>query len=514
MILITSADYIVDELKIEFGKIPPTFLPVGNLRLFVRQINILKNLHKDEIFLSLPCSYKIKPYDYKYLNSNGIKIIMVPDNLSLGKSIAFVINTIKNKNQNLIILHGDTLLSEIPLESDFISVSNEDEQYSWEYDEETKYKTIWCGLFSFSNSNYFNTSLTNADFDFINAVKLYSNSIYLKRLKANNWSDFGHVVTFYKNRCKITTERSFNNLNISNSLVTKTSSNDKKIFAELEWFLNLPTRLKLNSPQLIDYKKTEPISYTLEYLYYPTLSELFVFGEQDLRFWKNIFACCFKYLNISLEKDNNLLSNSSHNINNSIVKDKTLIRLEELNKSKIWDINQSIYLNGKIFPSLQSITETLFKYAIDNKNLIGYLHGDFCFSNILFDIRSNNIKVIDPRGIDGNNNLIKYGDIYYDYAKLSHSVIGCYDFIIAEMYYLKQESNNQFIFEIYIDNRLSEIQNEFIKELKLFDRDYKKIFSQMILLFISMIPLHKDNLNRQHALILNAFRLFNIFNNI
>jgi hypothetical protein len=42
MILITSAAYVNSEFQIEFGKIPPSFLPVGNKRLFEHQINLIR----------------------------------------------------------------------------------------------------------------------------------------------------------------------------------------------------------------------------------------------------------------------------------------------------------------------------------------------------------------------------------------------------------------------------------------------------------------------------------------
>jgi hypothetical protein len=339
---------------------------------------------------------------------------------------------------------------------------------------------------------------------------MYSNEFKLKRIVAHDWSDFGHVVTFYKNRCKITTQRSFNNMQISNGVVTKSSQNEKKIIAEIDWFLNLPSNLKIFTPNLINYEKHTSIKYSLEYLYLPTLSELYVFGEQGIEFWKNIFSNCFHFLKICSDTKNTLISVSEWN-SKSLIVDKTLSRLSELNNSCIWDINTPIYLNNLLQPSLLNMANELFIIAVDGEERCGYLHGDFCFSNILYDIRSNRIKAIDPRGIDNNNVITQYGDIYYDYAKLSHSIIGCYDFIIAKMYNIEKNNNNNYSFSITIDDRLIQIQNEYINTLNFEGLNFKKIYSQMILLFISMVPLHKDNQTRQVALILNAYRLYNIY---
>jgi hypothetical protein len=514
MILITSGEYIVDELKIEFGKIPPAFLPVGNFRLISHQIKTLEPLHEDEIYLSLPSSYILKKYDAMILNSNNVNIIRIPANLSLGESIYYALNTFKNKVQRLIILHGDTLITDIPNEKDFISVSEEEEQYNWEYENYNNCNIIWCGLFSFSNITALIQSLEFTNFNFTKAVKLYSKSFFLKRIITTDWSDFGHVVTYYKNRCRITTQRSFNSLNISNGLVKKSSVNENKIKAEIDWYLNLPINLKLFSPNLIDFRKESPSYYAIEYLYFPTLSELYVFGEQSVEFWKNIFTNCFTYLSNSIYSLDKIRPNTQYISSKSLVVDKTLSRLKELNESRIWNINESIILNAIEYPSLVLITQNLFIHAVDLQELNGYLHGDFCFSNILYDIRSNRIKVIDPRGINNDNIILQNGDVYYDLAKLSHSIIGNYDFIIAKMYNLQKIDKNIYLFEIDIDERLNNIQKEFIFQLKSKGYNYKKIFSQMILLFISMVPLHKDNLDRQKALILNAYRLYKIFQTI
>jgi hypothetical protein len=62
-------------------------------------------------------------------------------------------------------------------------------------------------------------------------------------------------------------------------------------------------------------------------------------------------------------------------------------------------------------------------------------HGDLCFSNILYHRQSQQMKFIDPRGAESREEL--WLDEYYDVAKLSHSVLGLYDFInhdLAELH--------------------------------------------------------------------------------
>ena len=57
---------------------------------------------------------------------------------------------------------------------------------------------------------------------------------------------------------------------------------------------------------------------------------------------------------------------------------------------------------------------------------------EICVLVIFFlDFVANKIIVIDPRGLNSDNKIEFYGDPNYDIAKLTHSIIGYYDFILA-----------------------------------------------------------------------------------
>lgn len=51
MILITSAKYSFSDFTLEFGKIPPSFLPLGNKRLYEYQIELFKNFNQKIFFI-------------------------------------------------------------------------------------------------------------------------------------------------------------------------------------------------------------------------------------------------------------------------------------------------------------------------------------------------------------------------------------------------------------------------------------------------------------------------------
>ena len=56
------------------------------------------------------------------------------------------------------------------------------------------------------------------------------------------------------------------------------------------------------------------------------------------------------------------------------------------------------------------------------------------FKQYFILISNQTIKIIDPRGHDHNGKNTIYGDLRYDLSKLTHSLIGPYDFIIAGRY--------------------------------------------------------------------------------
>jgi len=138
------------------------------------------------------------------------------------------------------------------------------------------------------------------------------------------------------------------------------------------------------------------------------------------------------------------------------------------------------------------------------------LHGDFCFSNILYDFRTTRIKTIDPRGLTPNGELTIFGDVQYDIAKLSHSILGMYDWIIAGYFDITIDNQN---IEFYLGGLKQHkgTQQSFIELIEeRYGLNALNLYAMQIQLFISMLPLHADNPKRQMALMANAFRLFQL----
>lgn len=510
MILITSAKYVNPELQSEFGKIPPSFLPLGGKRLYEYQAKLFEN-HSDKIFLSLPESFKVSKSDKKKLDLLNITILKVADGLSLGESIVYSINMNLPIDNNLQILHGDTYLEHIKDIDNSISITDVDSNYDWTYliqnnlpvfniinkNIKNLNNQILSGYFNIKKPYQFVQSVVKRKYSFIEGLKLYSEKFTFEMVENDSWLDFGLVSNYFHSKKSITTERAFNELIIENGYVKKTSTFEGKLDGEINWFSNFPEELSLYIPRFNSNK--DGLSYKTEYLYTNTLSELFVFGKLPSHIWKKVFESLKLFL-----EELHYIKTDDKKINFEY-KYKTIARINRFaNESKI-DLDTVWIYNGESMPSINSIIDDLDSYISTKDKIFSFIHGDFCFSNVMYDFKSGDIKTFDPRGIDFTENVTVYGDSNYDYAKLMHSVVGLYDFVISKFY---ECTLTDYIieFDIDVDEEVTEIQELFFEIFELQNKE--EIYAVMIHLFLSMLPLHNDNRDKQNSLLANMFRLY------
>jgi hypothetical protein len=221
MYLITSAAYVSQELRNEVGKLPPAFLPVKNKRLFEHQIKSLE--HDEDIYISIPENYIIENFDQELLHDLKVNIIKVPLNVSLAESIRYALNSITNSDKNLRLLHGDTLIIDLPkTKNDFVVASITDDDYDWGLIYDDSKKLIYSGYFSLNDKALFE-SLLESSGNFIASLKQYSEAINVEVFKSKGWLDFGHINTFFRSKALMPNIRHFNSMVIDNKSVTKSS---------------------------------------------------------------------------------------------------------------------------------------------------------------------------------------------------------------------------------------------------------------------------------------------------
>ncbi|MDO4250044.1 MAG: hypothetical protein Q4C68_00890 [Moraxella sp.] len=515
MLLINSGAYVGLEFQAEIGIIPPCMLPIGNKKLIELQIEQAKKAFPDEmIVLSIPESYKLTINEDRLIKSLGIILQPVPDDFSLAESMLYVMNVQPSKGEGVRVLHGDTFICDLPHGFDVIAVVEHRQGYNWRTETMVDGDVIWGGYFAFSSKLTLIKALATSKGNFVQAVENYRSQFMMQLEVIKDWHDCGHINTFFDTRAKITTQRSFNSLLIEGGVVTKSSHKALKMQAEINWFNALPASLKKFRPQFIESGVGEDGHqfYRIEFLSLLPLNELYVHGRNRLIFWQRIFNLIQEYFELSARcmSFDDIWKQAIQHSSDRLYRNKTMLRLEMFAKDSGKNLDEAVYYQGKDLGSISQIAQNCIDKSLALPCVPTVMHGDLCFSNMLFDPRGQRLKLIDPRGIDEDDKLTIFGNQTYDLAKLAHSVIGMYDFIIAGRYQIDEAAGSPaIIFDI--DERLARIQNAFLETEFIKEVGVKQIMPAVVLLFLSMIPLHDDRPDRQEAMMLNAFRLYHDF---
>lgn len=523
--VITSAAYVDAEMQAEFGKLPPAFLPLGNRRLYMHQHAAIAS-HAQRVILSLPEGFEVDDTDREHLTQLGIELLFVPNSLTLGQSLVYVINITATAGIGpLSVLHGDTLLKELDLDAvDVVSVDMAvPTEYSWgcvrvnegkvdvlQPSDANAANAVLSGYFNFKDPMRLVQAITRQGGSFLDGLTDYSESRPLKPLLAKDWFDFGHVGTFHRSRRRVTTQREFNSLSTTVRSVTKSGSQPHKIEAEARWFESLPAPLRLYVPSYLGRREAnERIEYSLEYMQLPTLAELFVFGRLTWHAWHKIFDACDEVLGAMAAYPAHVVGEKSVD-GGDIYLEKTIKRLEQYARTSNLSLDEPCRINGTLLPSLIEIAESAASVIpalfSDDARLI---HGDFCFSNLLYDGRAQLVRMIDPRGVNFNGDFAICGDPRYDVAKLHHSAIGLYDHIIAGNYQMSSAGTLDFSLHLPDNGTVRAVSDVFSSmSFGVMQAADEVTLAISVLLFLSMTPLHGEDPIRQRALLANGLRLF------
>ncbi len=525
--LITSGAYAGAEFVSIFGRLPPAFLPVGNRRLYEHQARAIEAF-KGRKLLSLPDDFTMGEADRETISALGFEVVLVLEGLSLGASVRHVLDAAGAGEGELRILHGDTLIEGPPLDgTDMVSEGYTDEYYSWaewrlgkagavEFFEGlpagTEPRCVLTGYFSFSDAALLARSLEEAENGFIAGLSLYAQTRRLAPVPTGRWLDFGHLETYYKSRAHMTTERAFNKLSITRHVVAKSSADKAKMEAEEFWYANIPPKVKVFTPQFLGgYSEGDTHGYEIEHLYLSTLSDLYVFGRLPSYVWQRIFRACDNFLTEcgKFPAESEEAADAARDAA-KLYLPKTLDRLEEFAKTSGTDLDKGWSFAGRDVFGLGEIAElTAARIAPVAPEDLRILHGDFCFSNILYDFRANAIRLVDPRGGSVAGRPAIHGDPRYDIAKLYHSAVGGYDLIMAGRYGLEDDGAYALSLDLYAEAGWEERQAAFLDHsFAGLNVEAAQAPAISVLLFLSMLPLHGDAPERQRALLANALRLF------
>lgn len=354
-------------------------------------------------------------------------------------------------------------------------------------------------------------ALANGKRELSDALLLYSANRPIRVREVSEWYDFGHIDTIVDARRRLLRPRHFNSLTVNPVLntITKVSRNDEKLNDELNWYKGLPAEMKVLTPRILSEERIDgQLHLVQEYYGYPTLAESYVFGELDLDTWSSILR---NILNIHSE-----FRRYPGKLSKEVIRDfyigKTESRLKALAvQSPVWKerlASSSIRWNNNELQNLPALLPLLKERLEEMAQSaeICIIHGDLCFSNILYDLNNQIIRLIDPRGSFGQPGI--YGDTRYDIAKLRHSVAGLYDFIVADMFTI-QEQGREFESELFAAIDVQKVARHFDNLVVRAGYDINEIKLLEGALFITMLPLHSDHPWRQLLMFLQGISLLN-----
>ena len=359
--------------------------------------------------------------------------------------------------------------------------------------------------------NCIKASLQAGESELSDVLRRYGHMHPIYARHAQVWFDFGHIDNLADARRRLLQPRYFNSLTVHPVLntITKVSAHTATLQDELDWYLELPDPLKVLAPRLVSFERSSgQIKIVQEYYGYPTLSELFVYGDLPVDTWSSILR---NTLAIHQEF-RRFPGRIEPSVIQAMYTTKTWQRMEMLLEQdpcwQTWLGQESVAFNGQVLQGLSGLKEKIdqFSAQLADNAPVTIIHGDFCFSNILLDINHQIIRLIDPRGRFGVKGI--YGDARYDLAKLRHSVHEFYDYILADMFMI-EETPEGFVGEIYIDEKLRAVSEAFDRLLVEIGYKLDEVMFIEGLLFISMLPLHKGKLSQQQMMFLTGLKLLN-----
>lgn len=491
VLLILSSALCNPELQFMFGKLPASRIPVGGKSLIQHQLKMAADF--DRIFITHPEDFPARPNDHRVTMLSETRST---DPRPLMEVLHRAVISIWWKHGirevggpiELHVLWGDTLVSKWAEVPSIGFAETRPGDFNWmNISVVDKHEGVFIGYFMADIRHAMLTLMHLSSTHLLQLPQLLADlrvNYSLKMQKYTDgadWFDFGHAATYFVSKQNFLSSRHFNHLEIKDNVVRKRGLSNK-IRAEYEWYRSIPSAMRKHTPALLS--ETFEGHYDIEYLPLPTLAELYVCGNQASG-WYNIIDKCLDFVEANLARQRHTIEHAADAFM-ELIGTKTYRRINQLRV----DLSP-LQLHALPVDELALMASECVDMVPRRTDTVSIVHGDLCFSNIAYDHRSNSLKVFDPRGLDGFDELSIYGDARYELAKLLHSLFG-YDSIIAGDYRISALNPPPL-------NR--EALTYFSTEMRArFRIDLSEVLAVTALLFFSMLPLHSDSFERQLAL--------------
>jgi hypothetical protein len=299
-----------------------------------------------------------------------------------------------------------------------------------------------------------------------------------------------------------------------NSIVTddrytlmKRSRDKEKIRSEYRYFGALPDQVRRFFVQPFDFAESaDTASYRMERVLIPDMALQWIHGSLTPGEFASFLDQVFHYLALRPTTQVGVAAGRARA--SSVYLDKLTDRIAHLKSLPVFDQLDRLVAGAGTTGGIDGLVARFRKlYATITRRDFGELafgHGDLCFSNILYGKSAQLMKFIDPRGASDATDL--YTDPYYDVAKLSHSVLGLYDYINNGMFTISVAGDLSLNLACDMADRGAE-QQIFRQRLAEHGYDYRLTRLYEASLFLSMLPLHAEGPRKLAAFALTAGRI-------
>lgn len=224
--------------------------------------------------------------------------------------------------------------------------------------------------------------------------------------------------------------RFFNDIVRDRDTVVKRSADRAKMRAEHEFWYLLPPHMQRHFVQPYGFEDDgKTASYRMERLGVPDASVLWIHGAFREEAFADLLDRLFAFLRARPRREASREQAAA--AREALHGQKLAERVARLKTLPLWETLDPLLraahpggLDGALALHAalrRRIRPTDYRYLA-----IG--HGDLCLSNIFYDPRTGLLRLIDPKG--GTSLDALFTDPGYDLAKLSHSVLGGYDFVV------------------------------------------------------------------------------------
>jgi hypothetical protein len=464
-LLIASAGAVNPNLYGDLGRVLTSHIPLSGKLAILDQVEKATQIY-DNVYVLIDSSAKNLGEVLKF--KFGVIPILGEVDDSLSQAFRGAFDKIES-DVGLDLLFGDSYTTDL-LETgsdldDLIFISKRTDSSSWK-----------CIERDFSNSSlrFFNTPSNSFEFEVVTGSFCISDFSLFKKIHCEDigvipqensfwnswvlydeirsrtvrfkedksWQDIGHVDTYFGARRDLISKssRSFNHITMDrDSLrITKTGVAEK-ILLEKKWFEEIPPELQIYTPTT--YSSKVPHSYDIEYETSIPVNEMWISGNDEDSYWYLFGENLSQLLSVMHSiNDSKIPVEKQITFKNEIFSTKVNQRVEAfLNGNDIGTLlRDKIKVNGKLLPKLQDVLDEIEEVSNKVSKLGNWsvIHGDLCLSNMIYDRRRNQLRLLDPRGSFVEEGI--YGDPVYDLIKFSHSILGNYDYFACNLFSLSQ----------------------------------------------------------------------------